>query len=103
MVTARQRHRELIADLTPECPALRETQVMGIRRSSTANQTSMLGNGFDMIPVSNPARLWQRQDTFIDPFRSRPVLWFSLILTVWRLKLRLRPLRRLRSTRREGC
>jgi hypothetical protein len=37
MVSSTERNRELIAHLAPERPALRESEVVGIRRSATAN------------------------------------------------------------------
>ena len=69
-----QRDRELIADLAPECPALREAQVVGIRGLSAANQARLLGNEFDMVPVTNTARLRQRQRALVDRIRSSLLL-----------------------------
>jgi hypothetical protein len=44
MMPTTQRHGEFIADLASECPALREPQVVGIARLSTANQTRLFGH-----------------------------------------------------------
>ena|ERR1700733_12670060 len=66
MVTSTQRDSELIAYLAPECPALRESEVVGIRGSSAANQTRVLSDRFDVIPVANPARFRPRQSALID-------------------------------------
>ena len=74
MMSSTQGDSEFIAGLAAECPALRKAQVMGIRRLAAANQTRLLGHMPDVITVSDPARLWQRQHTFIDRLRSRPVL-----------------------------
>ena len=74
MVSSTQRHGELIADLSAECPALRKAQVVGIAGLAPANQTRLLGHMSDVIAVANPARLRQRQHTFVDHLRSRPVL-----------------------------
>ena len=74
MVPSAQRHGELIADLSAECPTLRKAQVVGIAGLATANQTRLLGHMSDVIAVANPARLWQRQHTFVDHLRSLPVL-----------------------------
>jgi hypothetical protein len=74
MVPATQRDSELIADLAPERPALRETQVVGIRGLTGTYETSLLGHVFDVIAVPNPARLRQRQHTFIDRLRPRTIL-----------------------------
>jgi hypothetical protein len=43
IVTSTQRDGELIADLTPHCPALCEAKVVGIRGLTAANQTRLLG------------------------------------------------------------
>ena len=56
-----QRHRELVADLAPECTALREAQMMRIRGTATANQTGLLGHISDVIAVPDAARLRQAQ------------------------------------------
>jgi len=48
MMAAAQRNGELIADLPPERPRLREPQVVGIRGLATTNQTRLLGNRFDI-------------------------------------------------------
>ena len=66
MVPSTQGDGELIADLAPERPALREAQVMGIRGLATANQTGLLGHMSDVVAVSNPARLRQRQYALVD-------------------------------------
>ena len=66
MVSSTQGDGELIADLSAECPALREAQVMGIAGLATANQTRLLGHMSNVIAVANPARLRQCQHTFVD-------------------------------------
>ncbi len=57
VVTAAQRDGELVADLSTECPALRVSEVVGIRRTSPANKTRVLGDSFDVISITNPSRL----------------------------------------------
>jgi hypothetical protein len=47
VVTAAQRDGELVADLSTECPTLRVSEVVGIRRTSPANKTRVLGDSFD--------------------------------------------------------
>ena len=73
MVPSTQGDGELIADLAAERPALREAQVMGICGLATANQARLFGHMSDVVAVSHPARLRQRQHAFIDSLRSRPV------------------------------
>ncbi len=56
VVTAAQRDGELVADLSTECPTLRVSEVVGIRRTSPANKTRVLGDSFDVISITNPSR-----------------------------------------------
>ena len=74
MVSSTQGNGELITDLTAECTALRKSQVVGIRRSATANETRVLGNRFDVIAVPNPAWLRQGQRALVDRVGSRATL-----------------------------
>ena len=75
MMSSTQGDGELIADLAAECPALRKAQVVGIRGLTAANQARLLGHMSDVIAVANPARLRQRQHTFVDHLRSPLALW----------------------------
>ena len=50
MMPAAQRNRELIADLAPECPALREAQVMGIARPPAFQFTPLAIGPFFRFP-----------------------------------------------------
>jgi hypothetical protein len=52
MMTAAERNGELIADLAAECPVLGEAEMMRIRRPSATDQTRMLGDRSNMIPVT---------------------------------------------------
>ena len=75
MVSSTQRHGELIADLAPQRAALGKSQMVGIGGLSTTNQARMLGDRSDVIPVTNAARLRQRQHALVDRLRSQPGLW----------------------------
>ncbi len=66
MVSAAQWNGELIADLAAERPALGEAQMMGIAGLAAANQARLLGHISDVITITNPARLRQRQRCFVD-------------------------------------
>ena len=66
MMAAAQGHGELIADLASERAALREAQMVGIRRLPAANQTGLSSHVSDVIAVTNPARLRQCQCALID-------------------------------------
>ena len=66
MVSSAQRDGELIADLAPGRSALRESQMVGIRGLTAANQTGLPDHISYVIAVPHPARLGQRQHTLID-------------------------------------
>src|SRR6516225_10164485 len=66
MMTTAERDRELIADLTAECRRLREPQMMGVCRATSANEAWLFGDGFHMLAVADPAQHGQRQDRFVD-------------------------------------
>jgi hypothetical protein len=57
MVSPTQWDSEFIAHLASERPALHKSEVVGIRGASATNQTGVLGNEFDVIPITKPARL----------------------------------------------
>jgi hypothetical protein len=65
-----QRDDKLITDFPSECSVLREPQVVGIRRSSPADQTRLFGDVSHMISVPKPAWLREGEDAFVDPLRS---------------------------------
>jgi hypothetical protein len=75
MVSTAQRDSELIADLATERPALREAEVMGIRRLSAANQARVPSDEFDVISITNPAWLKEEQRALINCFGAGPLLW----------------------------
>ena len=56
MVSSAQGNGELIADFTAEGPILGKSEVVGIRGSATANQTTVLGDSFDVNAVTDPTR-----------------------------------------------
>jgi hypothetical protein len=74
MMSSTQGHSELIADLSAECPALRESQVVGITGLAAANETRLLGHMSNVLAVANPTRFRQCQHALIDRLRSQPVL-----------------------------
>ena len=76
MVPAAERNSELITDLSPERPALRKAEMMGVCRPSTANKARMPGDRSDVIPVTHPAGLGHGQHTLIDRSGAPPLLWF---------------------------
>ena len=96
MMSPTQRHSEFIADLAPERATLHEAQVMCVRWQTTANQTWLFGNRFDVLPVSNAAWLWSRQKGLIDASGRRPLLCSALVPMICSsrlLRFRHRPVR----------
>jgi hypothetical protein len=59
VMSTTQRHSELIADFARERAALAKAEMVRIRRSSAADQASVLSDKFDMLPITNAARLWE--------------------------------------------
>ena len=74
MVSSTQGNGELIADFTAEGPILGKSEVVGIRGSATANQTTVLGDSFDVNAVTDPTRFRQGQHALIDCLWSRAML-----------------------------
>jgi hypothetical protein len=87
MVTSAQRHRKLVAHLPAQRAALRKAQVMGVRGPATTNQTGLLGHVSNVLTVTNPTQLRQRQHTLVDYIGS------SCLFASIRPALRLRALR----------
>jgi hypothetical protein len=84
VMPATQRDRELITDSAAECGALRRAQMVGISRAPAANKAWLLGNRFDVLPIANPTRHWERQDAFVNYTGSAPLYWHR-----WASKRRL--------------
>jgi hypothetical protein len=76
MMTAAERNCEFIADLAAKCPALGEPEMMRIRRPPAADQARMLGDGSDMIPVTQAAGFGHRQRVFVDRVQAFSPLRF---------------------------
>jgi hypothetical protein len=66
MMAATERHSKLIAGLAAKSRMLCEPEMVGICRASTANETSLLGDGFDMFAVANATCGRHHQHAFID-------------------------------------
>jgi hypothetical protein len=88
MVSPAQWDRELIAYLAAECTALRNSEVVGVRWLSPANQARVLGDSLDVIPVANPPRLRQGQRAFINPLWALSILWLFCVPPLERRRLR---------------
>ncbi len=79
MVSPTQRDDEFIADPASESAALGKAQVMSVRGLPAADQAGALGDSPDVVPVADPARLWQGQQTFVDrPGPAPSILPFDL-------------------------
>ena len=66
MMAPAQGNRELIADLASERAALREAKMMSVGRLPAADQTGTARNKFDMVAITEPARLGQCQNALVD-------------------------------------
>jgi hypothetical protein len=66
MMSSAQRDSKLIAHLAAQRAVLHKAQMMGIRRSATANQTGLTGHMSNVLAVANPTRLRQCQYALID-------------------------------------
>jgi hypothetical protein len=60
-MTTTQGDRELIADFAAKRPCLRKSQVMSVCRAAAADETRLLGNQSNVLPIANPPRRRQRQ------------------------------------------
>ena len=56
----------LVADLSPQCAALRKAQMMGIARLASTDQAGLLGNKAHVVAIANAPRFGMRQDRLVD-------------------------------------
>ncbi len=61
MVAAAERHGELVADFAAEGARLGEAQMMSIARLAAADQAGLLSDVPDVVAVTDPPWLRQRQ------------------------------------------
>jgi hypothetical protein len=54
MMTATQGDREFITHFAAKRPRLRKLQMMSVCRAAAADQTRLIGNQSNVIPVANP-------------------------------------------------
>ena len=66
MMSATERHSELIADLATKRPTLREAQMMGVGRASTTDQTWLVRHIPDVIAIADAAWLGESESAFVD-------------------------------------
>jgi hypothetical protein len=62
MVTAAERHRELVAYFAPERALLSESKMVRIRRAAPASQTGLGAYELQMVPIAQPERFVERGD-----------------------------------------
>ena len=79
MMTAAERHGELVADLPAERPALGKAQVMGVGRFTAADQTSLLRDKAHMVAIANAPRLGMGENRFIDRLAAGLSFWFRRV------------------------
>ena len=81
MMTSAQRNGKFVTDLSSNRSALCEAEVVSIRRSPAADQTWVSGNKLEVLAVTKPARLGQREDALVDRrFGTPAILWHLRVL-----------------------
>jgi len=66
MMAPTKRDSKLIADLAAKRRGLRKAQMVGVRRTAAADETGLLGDRFDMLPVTDLPHRRQRQHGFVN-------------------------------------
>ena len=74
MVTAAQWNSELVAYFAGQSAALRELEMMRVRRLSTTDEARFLDNGPDMVSIANPTWLGQRERTLVASMRMSALI-----------------------------
>src|SRR6266851_8446173 len=69
MMAATEWDRELIADLAAERTWLGKTEVMGVRGLAAADETRLLGDIAQVLPVAIPSRRSDGEDALVDALR----------------------------------
>jgi hypothetical protein len=77
MMPAAEWDRELIADLAAERAGLGESEVVGIRRLAAAQETRLLGDIAQMLPVAIAPRSGDREDALVDALHLTTVSAFG--------------------------
>src|SRR6516164_8640064 len=67
MMDRAKRNRKFITYLQGKPSRLRESHMMRMRRCATADQAGLLANKPEVFPGSDPLRLADDKDAFIDP------------------------------------
>ena len=75
VMTAAERHGELVADLAAERPALGKSQVMGVAGLPTADQTGLLRHKAHMVVIADAPRLWMGENRFVDGLATLLPFW----------------------------
>ena len=66
MMDAAERHRELVARLTAQCPRLHEPKMMRVGRLATTEEAGLLGDIAKVRFVAIAAGSGNRERTFVD-------------------------------------
>ena len=56
-MAAAQRNGEFITDFAPECSHLGKAEMVSIDGPAAADEAGVLGDGLNVLPIANPARL----------------------------------------------
>ena len=71
MMSTAERDGEFVADLAPERAKLGKANVVRICGLPFTDQAALRRDEFQVVLVAKAARLWKRQDAFIDSARHR--------------------------------
>jgi hypothetical protein len=77
MMPATEGDRELIADLAAERTGLGKSEVVGVRGLAAAQETRLLGDIAQVLPVAIATRGSEREDAFVDAVDRRRVAAFG--------------------------
>ncbi len=79
MMSSAQWYGEFIAYLATERPALRESQVMGIRGAATENQAGLMGHISDVVPINGPGAAPAMPTRSYQLFSTATALWAQFL------------------------
>jgi hypothetical protein len=77
MMASAQGHGEFVADLAGKRAGLSKAQMMSIAGPPSANEASLSGNMFDVVPVAHPPLFRERQHALVD--RCGPLSFLGLV------------------------
>jgi hypothetical protein len=99
VMAAAKRHRELVTYPAAHCAVLSKSDVMGVNRTTAANQTRLGRHVLDVIPIADATWFRYGEGTLVDAFGSllsAHATRTGLISLVWKRRWQVRAVRRFR-------